>query len=263
MSRVNLKTSAISASFQVLGMQVNAVQIPDVIDLMERWILRGRDCHFIAVTNVHVVMEAQNDDSFKEAVTAAHLVVPDGMPLIWLGRLRGHRLHQRVYGPDLLIEFCRQTHKKPYSHFFFGGSPGVPEEAAMRLGREFPGMQIQGTYSPPFRPVTVEEDECIVRMINEAAPDVLWVGLGCPKQELWMYEHRDQLKVPVIVGVGQAFDLSAGRKRRAPHWMQEHGFEWLFRLMNDPRRLWRRYLIYNSQFIYFLFLELFKLKQFE
>jgi N-acetylglucosaminyldiphosphoundecaprenol N-acetyl-beta-D-mannosaminyltransferase len=263
MSKTDSRTNPITPSFGVLGVKVNAVQIPDVIELMEHWISGGRNSHFIAVTNVHVVMEAQHDGSFKRALASAHLIVPDGMPLVWLGRLRGHSLHRRVYGPDLLMDFCRQTHKKSYSHFFFGGSPGVPEEAAERLKRQFPGMRIQGTYSPPFRPLSEEEDACAIRMINDAAPDVLWVGLGCPKQERWMYEHYDRLKVPVIVGVGQAFDLSAGRKRGAPQWMREHGLEWLFRLAHDPRRLWRRYLIYNSQFLYFLFLELFKLKQFE
>ena len=263
MCTVDLKTNVISPSFHVLGVQVNAVQLSDVIDVMEHWIWGGRGCHFIAVTNVHVVIEAQHDASFKKAVASAHMIVPDGMPLVWVGRLRGHSLYQPVRGPELLIEFCRQTHTKSYSHFFLGGSPGIPEEVAARLRRQFPGMRIHGTYSPPFRPLSMEEDACVVQMINDAAPDILWVGLGCPKQERWMSEHYARLKVPVIVGVGQAFDLCAGRKRRAPQWMREHGFEWFFRLMQDPRRLWRRYLIYNSQFIYFLFLELFKLKRFE
>jgi N-acetylglucosaminyldiphosphoundecaprenol N-acetyl-beta-D-mannosaminyltransferase len=263
MSRVDSKTNAILPSFQVLGLRVNAVQMPEVVNLMEHWILAGRDCHFIAVTNVHVVMEAQRDGSFKKVMAAAHLIVPDGMPLVWLGRLRGHSLHRRVCGPELLIEFCRQTHAKSYGHFFLGGSPGIPEKVAVCLRKQFPGMRIQGTHSPPFRSLSVEEDDSIVRMINDVAPDILWVGLGCPKQERWIYEHYDRLKVPVIVGVGQAFDLCAGQTHRAPQWMREHGFEWLFRLIRDPRRLWRRYLIYNSQFLYCLLLELFKLRQFE
>lgn len=263
MRSVTVETDSSTPSFQVLSVRVNAVQILDVIELMKRWISSRGETHFIAVTNVHVVMEAQHDSSFKKVLASADLVVPDGMPLIWLGRMQGHYLPRRVCGPDLLIEFCRQTDKKAYRHFFFGGSPGIPGEVAARLTLQFPGLQIAGVFSPPFRPLSMEEDASVIQMINEAAPDVLWVGLGCPKQERWMYEHRGRLKVPVIVGVGQAFDLYAGRKWRAPQWMREHGLEWLFRLVQDPQRLWRRYLIYNTQFIYSVFLELLRAKRFE
>ena len=263
MRSVRVETNVTMPSFQVLRVRVNAVQISDVIKVMKRWISSGRDCHVIAVTNVHVVMEAHHDDSFKKVLASADWVVPDGMPLVWLGRLRGHHLKRRVAGPDLFVEFCRETNKKDYSHFFFGGSPGIPEEVAARLKQQFPGLRIAGAFSPPFRPLSMEEDASVIQMINEAAPDVLWVGLGCAKQERWMYEHCARLKVPVIVGVGQAFDLYAGRKRRAPQWMREHGLEWLFRLFQDPGRLWRRYLIYNTQFIYSVFLELLKPKRFE
>jgi N-acetylglucosaminyldiphosphoundecaprenol N-acetyl-beta-D-mannosaminyltransferase len=255
------------AQFKVLGVGVHAVQIPDVVAQMEYWISEQwtpsrRDCHFIAVANVHVLMEAQHDKSFRKILASAHLVVPDGMPLIWVGRLRGHSLRFRVYGPDLLMDFCRQTAKRAYGHFFFGGAPGVPEELAVRLKRQFPEMRIAGTFSPPFRQLSAEEDARAVQMIEDAAPDVLWIGLGCPKQERWMYQHYERLNVPVIVGVGQAFDIHAGRKPQAPVWMRQHGLEWLFRLLREPARLWRRYLIYNTRFIYSVFLELSKLKKF-
>jgi N-acetylglucosaminyldiphosphoundecaprenol N-acetyl-beta-D-mannosaminyltransferase len=262
MSRVASKSEANASTFHVLGVRVNALQIPTVIARIEQWISNGRNCHFIAVTNIHGVMEAQHDDSFKKVLTSADLVVPDGMPLVWLGRLRGHGVKRRVYGPDLLRDFMRQTQGKAYSHFFFGGAPGIPEEVAAKLTVQFPGLRVAGTYSPPFRPLSAEEDESVVQMINHAEPDVLWVGLGCPKQERWMYEHSDRIKVPVIVGVGQAFDLHSGTKRPAPTWMREHGLEWLFRLLQEPRRLWRRYLVYGTEFLWNVSLELLGLKQF-
>jgi N-acetylglucosaminyldiphosphoundecaprenol N-acetyl-beta-D-mannosaminyltransferase len=247
--------------FQTLGIQVDAVQIPDVITKVEEWIREGSHCRFIAVTNVHVLMEAQHNPAFKTALDSADLCVPDGMPLVWIGRLRGYPLKRRVYGPDLLLDFCSETNAKSYRHFFYGGAPGVPEVLAEELKRQFPKLHVVGTYSPPFRPLTPAEDALVVDMINRSAADILWVGLGCPKQELWMYEHRNQLHVPVLVGVGQAFDLHAGRLRQAPVWMREHGLEWLFRLFKEPRRLWRRYIVYGSEFIFYVALEMLGLRK--
>lgn len=155
----------------------------------------------------------------------------------------------RVYGPDLMLALCERSLEKGYRHFFYGGAPGVPERLAERLGARFPGLRVVGTFSPPFRPLTLEEDEKVVRMINGASPDILWVGLGAPKQERWMAEHRDRLRVPVMIGVGAAFDFYAGVKRQAPRWMQRAGLEWLFRLCQEPRRLWRRYLLNIPRFL--------------
>jgi N-acetylglucosaminyldiphosphoundecaprenol N-acetyl-beta-D-mannosaminyltransferase len=174
------------------------------------------------------------------------------MPLVWLGRRRGLHLPRRVYGPDLLLEFCETTAGRGYRHFFYGGEPGVPERVAESLKRRFPAIEVCGTFSPPFRPLNPEEDKEIVALISRAAPDVLWVGLGTPKQERWMHEHRDQLHVPVMVSVGAAFNILAGRRNQAPQWMREHGLEWLFRLFQEPRRLWRRYLVYGAQFPVYL-----------
>lgn len=228
--------------FEVLGVRVDAVQIPDVVARMERWISERQGSHFVAVTGMHGVSEAQRDPSFKEVLNKADLVVPDGMPLVWIGRLRGHDLKRRVYGPELMLAFCEKTACKGYGHFLYGGAPGVPEDLAEHLMKRFPGLRVAGTYSPPFRPLTAEEDAEIVDMINKADPDVLWVGMSTPKQERWMYEHRDKLRVPVMVGAGAAFDLNVGRVRQAPRWMRENGLEWLWRLIQEPRRLWRRYL---------------------
>jgi exopolysaccharide biosynthesis WecB/TagA/CpsF family protein len=236
-------------SFMVLGVRVNALQIPDVIKDMLGWIQERKRCHTIAVTGMHGVMEAQHDPAFKDVLNRADAVVPDGMPLVWLGRLRGLVLPRRVYGPELMLSFCQQAATKNYRHFFYGGAAGQPEKLADLFRNIFPGLQVAGAFSPPFRPLTLEEDAEIVSMINAATPDILWVGLGTPKQETWIQEHRERLQVPVAIGVGAAFDIHAGTKAQAPVWMREHGLEWLFRLAHEPRRLWRRYLVYGSEFV--------------
>ncbi len=228
---------------------MDAVQIPEVIGLLEEWIARRDACRTIAVTGMHGVMEARQNVYFREVLEEADLVVPDGMPLVWCARLRGYALQRRVYGPELMHTFCRQTAAKGYRHFLYGGDPGVAEKLAAVLKQSCPGIQIAGVYSPPFRELTPEEDSQVIGMIQAARPDVLWVGLGTPKQETWMHAHRDSLRVPALIGVGAAFDILSGRKRQAPAWMREHGLEWLFRLLQEPRRLFWRYVVYGSRFV--------------
>ena len=249
--------------FEVLGVQIRAVQTQDVVARMEEWTNNRSRCHTISPTGMHGIVEAQHDPSFREILNSTDAVVPDGMPLVWLGRRRGHHLPRRVYGPDLVLEFCKNTAGRGYRHFFYGGEPGVPERLAESLKRRFPTMEVCGTFSPPFRSLGPEEDQEIVTMISLAAPDVLWVGLGTPKQERWMHEHRDKLHVPVLVSVGAAFDLLSGRRNQAPRWMRENGFEWLFRLLQEPRRLWRRYLIDGARFVAYLGLDSLRLKSFD
>jgi N-acetylglucosaminyldiphosphoundecaprenol N-acetyl-beta-D-mannosaminyltransferase len=236
-------------SFDVLGVRVQAVRTQDLVAQMESWMSDRTRCHTVAPTGMHGIVEAQHDPSFKKILNSTDAVVPDGMPLVWLGRRKGHYLPRRVYGPDLLLEFCERTAERRYRHFFYGGEPTVPEQLADALKRRFPTIDVCGTFSPPTRPLAPEEDKEIMSMISRAAPDVLWVGLGTPKQERWMHEHRDQLHVPVVVSVGAAFDFLSGRRKQAPVWMREHGLEWLFRLLQEPRRLWRRYLVYGAEFI--------------
>lgn len=247
----------------MLGVRIDALQIPEVIEKFEEWIREKRRSHFVSLTNVNNVMEARKDPAFRKIQDSADLSLPDGMPLVWMGRLHGHRLRRRVYGPDLFLDFCGQTHGKGYSHFFYGGAPGIGKQVAEKMQRRFPGIKIAGVHSPPFRQLSQREDAFVVKMINQAAADVLWVGLGCPKQERWIYEHRNRLRAPVIAGIGQAFDIYAGRSRQAPGWMREHGLEWLFRLCSEPRRLWRRYLIYNTAFILNLLFEMVGVRRFD
>jgi N-acetylglucosaminyldiphosphoundecaprenol N-acetyl-beta-D-mannosaminyltransferase len=241
--------------FSVLGVRFAAVQIPDVIKRIEEWIEERRQTHYVCVSNVHSVVECQRDAQLKETLNTSDLNVPDGMPIVWLGRSKGHNLPRRVYGPDLFQEFCCETQDKPYRHFLYGGTPEVVETLVGNLKQQFPRLQMAGHFSPPFRSLTEEEDRSVIEMINGAAPDVLWVGLGCPKQEVWMRSHRQSLAVPAIIGVGQAFNIYAGSVRQAPRWMREHGLEWLFRLQQEPRRLWQRYLVYNTEFLIRLTLE--------
>lgn len=249
--------------FRVLGVRVHQAQIETAIEIMESWIRKRDRSHLVGVTGMHGVTEAQHDPEFKKLLNAADLVVPDGMPLVWLGRIHGYPLHRRVYGPELMMTFCETTVSKGYRHFFYGGKPGVPEKLVEVLLSKFPNLKTVGTYSPPFRGLTPAEDNEVVAMINATAPDIVWVGLSTPKQEKWMQAHSPQLNVPVLVGVGAAFDIHSGLKRQAPRWMREHGLEWLFRLAQEPRRLSRRYLIYGSEFLFWVMLELLHLRRFE
>jgi N-acetylglucosaminyldiphosphoundecaprenol N-acetyl-beta-D-mannosaminyltransferase len=184
------------------------------------------------------------------------MVTPDGMPLVFLGRWLGHYHVERVYGPDVMLAFSELSAARGYTHFYYGGAEGLPEKLADTLRQRFPGLKVVGTYSPPFRALTPEEDQAIVERINAANPDVVWVGLGCPKQDIWMAQHRDKLHAPVLIGVGAAFDFLSGQKQQAPHWMQRYSLEWLYRLAHEPRRLWRRYLLYNPYFIFLVLLQI-------
>ncbi len=252
--------TALLHRFLVLGVPIAAVQIPDVVGMIRAWVGERQGCRAIAVTGMHGVTEAQRDPAFKRILNDADLVVPDGMPLVWLGRMHGSELPRRVYGPELLEAFCRQT-GDGFRHFFYGGAPGVPERLSRILHARY-GIRVAGTLSPPFRPLSSDESAEHVRRINDSQPDVLWVGLSTPKQERWMNDHRAALEVPVVVGVGAAFDFVSGTKRSAPAWMQERGLEWLFRLLSEPTRLWRRYLVGGSQFLYWLVLERLRLRDF-
>ena len=261
-NRVAPAVSAPSSSFRVLGVRIDAVQIPDVIGHIETRIRLRGPCRYIAVTDMHSLMQAQHSPAFKEVLRQADLAVPNGFPLVWLGRRKGFALPRRVYGPELMESFCAATAATGYRHFFYGGAPGVAERLAARFALLFPGLQIAGTHGPPFRPPTPEEDAASVALINASRADVVWVGLGAPKQERWMFDHRNRLNAPILIGVGAAFDFHTGRVAQAPLWMRDHGFEWLFRLSCEPARLWRRYLIHGSHFVALVLLEALGIRKF-
>jgi N-acetylglucosaminyldiphosphoundecaprenol N-acetyl-beta-D-mannosaminyltransferase len=245
----------------ILGVGVSAINMAQALNVIEGWIAQ-RQAHYVCVTGVHGIVESQGNNSLQRVHNAAGLVTPDGMPLVWLARLHGLEHVERVYGPDLMLALCHRSISKGYRHFLYGGAEGVPDRLANRLKRRYPGLRIVGSYSPPFRPLTDEEDKQTVQAINEANPDVVWIGLSTPKQERWMAEHIGRLTAPVLVGVGAAFDFHSGLKRQAPRWMQRSGLEWLFRLANEPRRLWRRYLVNNPLFTLLVLQQALNLKRY-
>lgn len=232
----------------VLGVPIAAVNRARAADCIETWI-RERRRTFVTVTGVHGVMESQDHPDVAAAHRAAGMCVPDGMPMVWAGKLDGKKQIGRVYGPDLMLEVCRRSVDRGYTHFFYGGRDGVPDLLRDKLEARFPGLRVVGTKSPPFRSLDATEEEELRRTIERLKPDVLWVGLSTPKQERWMAAHVGRLDAPVMIGVGAAFDMHAGLLRQAPRWMQASGLEWLFRLCMEPRRLWRRYLGNNPRFV--------------
>ncbi len=245
--------------YDVIGLKVHAVSSERAVSVVEGWIASGRRPHFVSLANVDVAVEARRNVAFREVMASSDLVLPDSMPLFWLSRRSGKRLQQRVYGPTFMLDLIRTTGGR-YRHFFYGGAPAVPEALTERLKDQFPELVVAGHYSPPFRPLTRDEKRQIDSMINDARPDILWVGLGAPKQEFWIFEHRRSLQVPAIIAVGQAFDQNSGRTNPAPGWMSGAGLEWLYRLVREPRRLWRRYLLGNTFFVNYLILDLLKSK---
>lgn len=221
----------------------------DALRHIEQWIADDAR-EYVCITTVHGIMESRRDPALRQVMNSSGLTTPDGMPLVWLAHRAGHARVTRVYGPDLLLDASALAAEKGYRFFFYGGAEGVPEELAERLSARFPGLNVVGCLSPPYRALSPEEDEEIIRTINEAEPDIVWVGLSTPKQEHWMVGHLGRVDAKVMVGVGAAFDFHSGRKKQAPAWMQRSGLEWLFRLAQEPRRLGRRYVVYNSQFLY-------------
>ncbi len=233
----------------ILGTPVSAIDM----DRALRWIgevvghLQGR---YICVADVHSVMRARSDAGHARVLANADLVLPDGTPLVWIARLRGVRNISRVCGPDLMAAVGAASVHNGWRHFFYGGAEGVAERLASALQAKHPGLQVAGYYSPPFRALTPAEDAEAVRLIVECKPDIVWVGLGCPKQERWMVDHAPQLPMATLIGVGAAFNFHSGDIRRAPAWMRNNGLEWLHRLVSEPRRLWRRYLQLAPAFMF-------------
>jgi N-acetylglucosaminyldiphosphoundecaprenol N-acetyl-beta-D-mannosaminyltransferase len=209
--------------------------------------IRNRTRGYITITGVHGVMEAQDDLQLRTIFNRAFLVTPDGMPMVWMSWLAGRRHVGRVYGPDLMLEVCGLVGVR---HFLYGGSNGTVGVLAQKLRERFPGIQIVGTFEPPWRPLTEEESAALCRQVAQSRPDVFWVGLSTPKQERFMAEYLPRLEATLLIGVGAAFDFHSGKVKQAPVWMQSMGLEWFYRLCQEPRRLWRRYLRNNPRFLF-------------
>jgi len=232
----------------VLGVRVSATDLETAVDRIEGWILSNTR-QYVCVRDVHGIIAAQSDPELIEIHNRAGLVTPDGMPLVWCGRRAGARWTRRVYGPELMLSVCESTAQHGFRHFFYGAAPGVPEELARKLQQKIPNIEIVGVHSPPYRELTDDEVVETAAMINATGADIVWVGLSTPKQERWMARFRSRLDAAVLIGVGAAFDIHAGRVRQAPRWIRQSGFEWLFRLCTEPRRLWRRYFKSIPRFI--------------
>src|SRR5829696_8234110 len=241
--------------------------LPDVLDhesaigrvkqLVDRQ--RGR---YVCFSTVHMVMESYDSPDFGAKVNGADMIVTDGMPLVWMQKMQGKSDAKRVRANDLMIMLCRYAAENGLSVGFYGGKQEVIDAIKARAAKEMPDLKIAYAFSPPFRALTAEEDERITSEINSAAPDLLFMGLGCPKQENWMAAHRDKLKT-VMLGVGASFDFFAGNVKESPEWLGRLGLEWLYRLTQEPKRLWYRYLVLNPRFMWLAGLQIFKLKDFD
>ena len=232
----------------VLGVGISCVDIPIAVETIGTWITNS-ETRYVCVTGMHGVMESQTDGALRDIHNRSGLTTADGMPLVWCARWAGVKRASRVYGPDLMLAVCARAVEEGWSSYFVGGAEGVAERLVQRLRGWFPGLKVVGWESPPFRTVTPEEDRATIARINQADPDIVWVGLGTPKQERWMADHHLALNAHVLVGVGAAFDMHAGVLKQAPRWMQQSGLEWVYRLAIEPQRLWRRYLLNIPQFV--------------
>lgn len=232
----------------VVGTPLAVTDYDETMEWMDSVVAR-RERACLTAAAVHLVMVAKEDPETRAAVAQA-LAVPDGQPLVWAMRALGHANASRVYGPELMARYCSRSAKTGVRMFLYGGrTQGALVELALQLRRRNPGLRIVGGYSPPHRPLTDEEERWISGEINRSGADVVWVGTGQPKQEKWMAQMRGELEAPLLVGIGAAFDFHAGLIPQAPTWMQDLGMEWLFRLIQEPRRLWRRYARYNPRFV--------------
>jgi N-acetylglucosaminyldiphosphoundecaprenol N-acetyl-beta-D-mannosaminyltransferase len=235
----------------VLGVKVSAIDMGCAVALASRWIENGRP-GYVCVASVHSIVEARRDPELMKIFNRAVMTTPDGMPLTWVGRLQGFKHMDRVFGPDFMMEMCRISVGRGHRHFLYGGRPDVAQELSENLKLRFPGIEIVGICTPPFRRLTADEERVLEIEIARAKPDIVWVGIGAPKQERFMAEYVARFKVPLMVGVGAAFDFHTGRIRDSAGWVKRAGLQWLHRLIQEPRRLWRRYLFTNPAFLWLI-----------
>jgi N-acetylglucosaminyldiphosphoundecaprenol N-acetyl-beta-D-mannosaminyltransferase len=231
----------------VIGAAIDVISWDAALSRIAAW-AGCNESRYVCICNVHSVVTAIQDVEFGHVVNKADMATPDGAPVAWVMRRLGHAVQQRINGPDLMWRYCEQAQSCAELIFFYGSSEETLARLRVKLLVAFPSLNIAGAISPPFRALTPEEDAAIVEQINSSGAGVVWVSLGCPKQEMWMAAHRDRINA-VMIGVGAAFDYHAGTIKRAPKWMQDCGLEWFYRLASEPRRLWKRYLVTNTLFL--------------
>jgi N-acetylglucosaminyldiphosphoundecaprenol N-acetyl-beta-D-mannosaminyltransferase len=231
---------------KIIDVNVNPTDYVCSVSRLLAWAIAS-ESRYVCTANAHMLMVAHDSPQYKQIINSADLVTPDGMPLVWMLRMKGCPDQQRVYGPTLMLRILEAAARENISVGFYGSSPEVLQTLLIRMLSRFPDLKIDYSFSPPFREISEKEDLEIIKNINASSARVLFIGLGCPKQERWMAEHRGKIKA-VMIGVGAAFDFHAGIKPQAPLWLQKIGLEWLFRLSTEPRRLWRRYFYYNPRF---------------
>jgi N-acetylglucosaminyldiphosphoundecaprenol N-acetyl-beta-D-mannosaminyltransferase len=249
--------ASIEPCVHALGSRVHLISVARTLDHVERWIAeRDGVCRRIVVTGFHGIWKAHQDEQLQAILNSAELWVPDGIAPVWIAHLRGHDGAERTPGAEIIREFFRRANGKQYRSYFYGDTESTLCTLQAVVTHDYPGHVIAGTFSPPFRALTLEEDKDAIEQINAAQPDVLWVGLGTPKQDIWIYERLDRLKVPVAIGVGAAFAFIAGTVPRCPSWIGRMGFEWLYRFLKEPEKLWRRDLLDGPQFLFHAGMEL-------
>jgi len=252
-------TLADSDRIRVVSLNVNVFNYESAIEQIIAMVNAGVG-GYVCMSTVHMILESYDDPEYGAKVNAANMVVPDGMPVVWMQKLQGAREPGRVRANDLMMRLCEYAENNDLSVGFYGGRQEVIEAILERANINYPKLRIAYAYSPPFRPLTESEDMAVTEEINQKGPDILFMGLGCPKQENWMSAHKDRLRA-VMIGVGASFDFYAGNVAECPSWLQNLGLEWLFRLYQEPRRLWKRYLILNPRFVWHASRQLAQLKK--
>ncbi|MFO7534549.1 MAG: WecB/TagA/CpsF family glycosyltransferase [Kiritimatiellia bacterium] len=241
-------TPSLPPRYPVLATTISATSPDEAVRLVLSFVAE-RSPRYLSVCPADTILQCHDNPDLAAIVNGAALAVPDGMPVVWLGRLRGLPV-KRVYGPDLMLALCDKGRASGVRHYFYGGTPELLETLSARLAARFPNLIIAGSWAPPFRPLTPDEEQAVTTRINVARPDIVWIGIGTPKQDYWIAHFRPVLDSPVLIPVGAAFNFHAGTVRQAPSVMQRMGLEWLFRLIMEPRRLWKRYLLGNPRFVF-------------
>ncbi len=256
-----MKTTDCRPAAHVLGVDVDAIDMDEALGYVAA-LLQGSRKSYVCVAGVHGVMEAQRNPQLLEVYSGSEMTIPDGMPLAWVGRMQGHVAMQRVTGPDLMLEVFRRKEFAQATHFLYGGREGIAEELRDKLRKQFPWVKIVGTYTPPFRVLSEYEEEQFIATIAALKPDVIWVGISCPRQEIFMARYLPELETKLMFGVGAAFDYHTGRIRDCADWVKRAGLQWLHRLLQDPRRLWWRYLRNNPAFVWHIALQMLKARRY-